>query len=134
MSITKVIESSHKKGGGATRKSLSPAFEHQRPSRAGVDTMTTVAQTLTPRKATHSAHRTAFGPGKYRTAQEKARDVAASIAQRHDRGDAWTWATYGLEGNAAQQALVEAALAALDGLAAQDQARQVQAREDEQAR
>jgi hypothetical protein len=96
--------------------------------------MTTVPQTPTPRKAVHSAHRRAFGPGKHRTAQDKARDVAASIAQRHDRGDTWTWATYGLDGNPAQQALVEAALAQLEGLAAQDAQQQAQERETEQAR
>lgn len=72
--------------------------------------MATVAPITTPRKATHSAHRTAFGPGKQRTVAQRALHVAQSIALRNDAGDAWTWDTYGLESNDAQQALVIAAL------------------------
>jgi hypothetical protein len=72
--------------------------------------MATVAQHTTPRKASHSAHRKAFGPGKRRTAAQKAQDVARSIALRNAHGQDWTWQTYGLDGNETQQALVVAAL------------------------
>jgi len=73
--------------------------------------MATVAQTPTPRKrATHTAHRLAFGPGKRRTATQKAQDVARSIALKNETGADWTWESYGLEGREDQQALVVAAL------------------------
>jgi hypothetical protein len=79
--------------------------------------MSTVSPITTPRKrAPHSAHRQAFGPGKKRTATQKAADVARSIALRNAHGQDWTWQTYGLEGREDEQALVVAALlqAALD--------------------
>jgi hypothetical protein len=41
----------------------------------------------------------------------KARNVAASIRTREQEGRVWSWSTYGLEANQAQQALVLAALA-----------------------
>jgi hypothetical protein len=44
------------------------------------------------------------------TPQQKARNVARSIAQRRPEGRAWTWAEYGIQANPAQQALVLAAL------------------------
>ena len=71
------------------------------------------------KRASHTAHRKAFGPGKHRTPEQRAADVAASIAQRTDHGDAWDWSTYGLDGpdRWAQRRLVEAALAQLDGSA-----------------
>ncbi len=65
------------------------------------------------KRAVHVAHRKAFGPTRARTPEQRAQDVAASIAQRNDEGRAWTWETYGLEGNWAQQRRVEAALAKL---------------------
>jgi hypothetical protein len=99
--------------------------------------MTTIAQTITPiKRATHSGHRKAFGPGKYRTAAEKARDVAASIAQRHDEGRAWSWSTYGLDGDAAegQRRLVEAALTQLTYTAEEEERLQQHYWEQEMAR
>jgi len=57
------------------------------------------------------SHRKAFGPHNVRTPAQKARNVARSIAQRQAEGRAWTFAEYGLEANAAQQARVLAALA-----------------------
>lgn len=67
------------------------------------------------KRATHAAHRKAFGPGKHRTPEQRAQDVAASIAQRQDEGRAWDWACYGLDadGDWAQRNLVDAALARL---------------------
>jgi len=44
------------------------------------------------------------------TPATKARNVARSIAQRQAEGRPWTFADYGLEANAAQQALVLVAL------------------------
>jgi hypothetical protein len=41
----------------------------------------------------------------------KARNVAASIRLREQEGRAWSWSTYGVQTNPAQQALVLAALA-----------------------
>jgi hypothetical protein len=46
--------------------------------------------------------RKAFGPTKKMTLAEKARNVAAAIAQREVEGREWRWATFGLEHNEAQ--------------------------------
>ena len=49
------------------------------------------------------------------TPAQRARYVAESIALRQDEGRAWDWRTYGLEGNAEQQARVRDAYAAITG-------------------
>jgi hypothetical protein len=71
------------------------------------------------KRATHAAHRKAFGPQRTTTSAQRAQYVAESIALRHDAGQTWTWATYGLEGNIAQQRLVELALEVIEGTKAE---------------
>ena len=56
------------------------------------------------------APRRAFGAQRPMTEAQKAQYVAESIILREDDGVTWTWATYGLDGNAQGQALVAAAL------------------------
>jgi hypothetical protein len=73
-----------------------------------------MATTTTTVKQERVYGRKAFGHGKDRTDAQKAQDVAVSIAQREARGDTWTWSTYGLEVNEAQQQRVLAALATLE--------------------
>ena len=56
--------------------------------------------------------RRAFGHQRVMSATTKAKNVAASIkAHGYDTEEASTWMKYGLEANAAQQALVRQALA-----------------------
>ena len=56
------------------------------------------------------SHRKAYGAHRPMSPAVKARNVAASIRTREREGRAWSWSTYGLESNPAQQALVLAAL------------------------
>jgi hypothetical protein len=67
--------------------------------------------------ANSSFGRKAYGAQRTMSAGVKARHVAASIAARLAEGRAWSFTDYGLEGNAAQQALVLAALAQTGGAA-----------------
>ena len=69
--------------------------------------MVTVPQSPTP----HKSHRRAFGPQRPTTPQQRAQYVAESItAHGLCIDDVATWQRYGLDGNAAQQQLVLAAL------------------------
>jgi hypothetical protein len=72
--------------------------------------MATIAHSPAARKP---HHRRAFGAQRPTTAAQRAQYVAESIALRQDEGRAWSWAEYGLQDNAGQQALVLAALARL---------------------
>jgi len=54
--------------------------------------------------------RRAYGAHRPMTPTVKARNVAASIRTREQEGRLWSWSTYGLQANQAQQALVLAAL------------------------
>lgn len=65
-------------------------------------------------RATHAAHRKAFGARRSRTPEQLARDIATSITLRLDEGRSWTLSDYGLVDNVALRGLVFAALAALD--------------------
>ena len=56
-------------------------------------------------------HRKAYGPQRAMSPTVKARNVAASIRTREQEGRSWSWSTYGLQANPAQQARVLAALA-----------------------
>jgi hypothetical protein len=66
------------------------------------------------KRATHAAHRKAFGAGRKRTPEQLAADIASSILLKLDEGRTWHLAEYGLDTNIALRGLVFAALAALD--------------------